>query len=331
METSRIRKIFGVKSFTLIFVVVMVVAFFFILNHNYLGIDNIKGILNAISLSGVIMVGMACLLISGQIDLAAGSEACMGGVLAAVFIRGGMPWPAAVLVVLIYGVLAGLIISFLVNVLNIMSFIATIALASVYAGLINVITNSQTIAISNKSFWVIGTSGSIGVPIPFIIMAVLLIIYGIILSYTRFGRSVYMCGGNRVAARLAGIDPKKIHTILFINNSVISSLAGIVLAARMHSGSPIGASTAHFDAITGAILGGVAFTGGTGGMFGSFLGLLLLTCFNNGLTVVNLQPYWQIVARGSLLIIALLIDFYRERARMKSMKFSNNLAIPAKS
>jgi len=157
-------------------------------------------------------------------------------------------------------------------------------------------------------------------PLPFFITAILLIIYGVILSATGFGRRVYMTGGNANAARLAGISTKRITTILFVNNGVTASLAGTLFAARMHMGSPMAITGSDLDGITAAILGGVAFTGGSGNMLGVFVGLVLLTSFQNGLVVVGLDSYFQVVAKGLLLIGALILDYYRENARLRSLK-----------
>ena len=118
-----------------------------------------------------------------------------------------------------------------------------------------------------------------------------------------------MCGCNREAARLAGLKPKKICYILFINMGFLASLSGIILAARMKSATVTGISGNQFSGITAAILGGISFGGGSGGMLGAFFGLLLLNCFNNGMTVMGVNPYWQTVASGALLLIALMFDF----------------------
>lgn len=125
-----------------------------------------------------------------------------------------------------------------------------------------------------------------------------------------------MIGGNPVAARLAGLNPKKISTILYIISSVIAGLAGVLMASKMHSGQPAGGAGAEIDAITAAILGGVAFSGGKGNLLGCFVGLLIIESFNTGLTVVNVSSFWQIVAKGLLLITALIMDFFR-RKRLK--------------
>jgi ribose transport system permease protein len=150
------------------------------------------------------------------------------------------------------------------------------------------------------------------------------------MSSTRFGRRMYMAGGNPNAARLAGINPKRITTTLYINNSVIACLAGSLMAARMHMGSPSAIAGSDLDAITAAVLGGVSFMGGGGNMVGVFIGLLLLNSFKNGLVVVGLDSYYQVVASGLLLIAALTLDFFREKSRIKNLKLSKNPALAAK-
>ena len=320
MGKAGVKRILASKNITLIFVLLVVIVFFRLLNPNYLGKDNIGSILNTMSLAGTLAVGLGCLLISGQVDLSAGAVGCMGGIIAAMLMQFGLGWPLAVIFALLYGVIAGLVTSLLCNVFSFVSFIATIAMQSVYRGAGLVITNSQNIPVSDQTFWAIGSSSYLGVPVPFLIMLALFLIYGFILTYTRFGRRVYMCGGNPNAARLAGINSKKIHTVLFVNCAAISSLGGIILTARMHAASPNAVFGTEFDAITGAVLGGIAFTGGKGGMFGCFLGILLLSCFNNGMVGIGLKSYWSIVARGALLVIALAIDYFRESSRQKALK-----------
>jgi len=150
-------------------------------------------------------------------------------------------------------------------------------------------------------------------------MVVLLLVYGFILRYTNLGRMIYMVGGNRMAARLTGISPKRITTAMFINNGMIASLAGVLLASRMHVANPNAAATGALDAITAAVLGGVSFLGGVGGMGGCFIGIVLMNSFNNGLTGVGLTTNYQLIAQGILLIIALSVDYFSERARLRRL------------
>lgn len=263
------------------------------------------------------------LLICGEVDLATGSEAAIGGIIVVMLIQAGVPWPISLLLVVISGIVMGLINAFLSNVLKIMAFIATIGMTSVYQGIARVLTNSQNIPIDqvHANYYTVGSGVLFGIfPIPFVIMAVLMIVYGLILYYTNFGRNIYMCGGNRAAARLCGINREKITTILFMNNSAIAALAGAIVAARMHNASPIAAESGALDAITASVLGGVSFAGGVGNMGGCFIGVVLLTVFNAGLTSSGLHAYWQIVVQGLLLIAALCVDFFNERSRLKALE-----------
>ena len=316
-----LRKFLRSKSMSLIYVTAVVFIIFYLINGNYLTRDNFRGIMNTMGVTGIIAVGIAFLLMGGGINLGAGAEGCFGAILVALSMQAGVPWPLALLIGLLFGMCAGLINSFFINVLNFPGFITTLALASMYGGVGLVITNGANIGINAMPFLSIGTGALFNfIPIPFVIMACITIIYGIILNKTRFGRSILMCGGNRAAARLAGLNPKKINTILYMNSGMLSALAGCVLAARMHFASPSALGSSTLDAITAAVLGGVSFLGGGGSISGIFLGIFLLTSFNNGLVVIDLDAYWQLVSQGAVLIIALGVDFFSTKARATAIK-----------
>jgi len=315
---SLLKKIINAKEFTLIIVLVVFIVLFRVLNVNFLSLSNIRSIFNSAFVMGTLAVGSACLLISGKIDLSAGNTGMLAGILAAMLLRAGMPWVPALLITLVFGAATGLINAFFVNIMRFAPFIATLAVSAIYNGLALVITNAQNIPIGNKSFLKLGATNFGPFPLLFVITVVLLAVYGIVLYATGFGRRIYMTGGNSNAARLAGIKPNRITTILFINNSVIACLTGVLVASRMNMGSPSAIAGADLDAITAVILGGVAFTGGTGNMFGVFVGLMLISGFQNGLVVVGFHPYYQVVAKGILLLAALILDYYRENAKIKT-------------
>ena len=170
--------------------------------------------MNSMSFVGVLAVGMTMLLICGEVDLSSGAIACFGGVVVALLINAGIPWVIALILTILFGAACGLINALLINKLGFMNFIATLGLMSVFQGFVTVITQNKNIQIPTQSFWVLGSTTLFNViPLPFIIMLVLMIAYSIILSNTGFGRSVYMCGGNRRAARLSGINPKRVSSI----------------------------------------------------------------------------------------------------------------------
>lgn len=150
-------------------------------------------------------------------------------------------------------------------------------------------------------------------------MIIAFIIFGFILSKTRFGRSIYAIGGNESAARLAGLNPRRIVLLCFVMMDVMCAIGGIVFAARMNSGQPAANVNLEFDAITAVILGGVSFTGGVGTMGGTIIGVFLIQAFNTGLTMVNVPSFWQYVAKGALLLFALTSDYIRKQNRERQL------------
>jgi ribose/xylose/arabinose/galactoside ABC-type transport system permease subunit len=144
-----------------------------------------------------------------------------------------------------------------------------------------------------------------------------IITYGIILSKTKFGRSVYLCGGNKQASRLAGLNPKMLSYIVFANSGMLGALAGILRAARIKTGDLDGTSALAFPTVTAVIFGGITLGGGSGGMLGCFLGLLVLAGFRNGLQIMRYSPYWVDVAEGAILLFALSIEYISKRRTMK--------------
>ena len=314
-----IKNLVDKKEFTLIIVIAVVVYMFWAMNHNYLSLTSIRGIFNSGFVMGILAVGIGCLMISGMIDLSTGSTGMLAGILIAFLLNADIPWVPALLVVLVFGVFTGLANAFFVNFMHLVPFISSLAIGTIYGGVALIITKAANIPISNKSFMSLGLV-NIGVfPLAFFIAIILIVIYGIVMANTGFGRRVYMTGGHANAARLAGINPKKITTILFVNNSVIACLAGALMTSRMNMGSPSAVHGSDLDAITAVVLGGVAFMGGSGNLFGVFLGVVLISCFQTGLTVIGFNPYFQVVAKGLLLVAALVLDYYRENARMKSL------------
>ncbi|MCL2391530.1 MAG: ABC transporter permease [Oscillospiraceae bacterium] len=309
------------NNIAILLVAIVVILVFYSQNPNFLHDDNIRNIMRSMAFVGILTIGMGMLLIGGEVDLSSGAVAGLSGVLVAMLINTGIPWGWAIVITIAFGASLGLISALLVNVLGFMHFIATLGLMSVYQGVILVITRNVFIPVPNEGFRLIGgTSFGNIVPLPFIIMLVLMIAYTLVLSNTGFGRSVYMCGGNRKSARLVGIKPKKISYFLYINNGALGALAGVIITSQMATASPVAGQTGSIDAITAAVLGGVAFKGGSGGMFGCFIGILLINSFSAGLTFVGFPQYWQIVARGSLLVLALCLDYVISGARSRALE-----------
>ena len=296
-------------------VLILMCVVFTILKPGFLTGKNLLNILTAASLSGLIAIGESYLIIAGQIDLSPGAIAAFAGVFSALLAQRGMPILLIILITVAVGALFGAVSAFQVNALKIQPFIATHAVMSIARGLAYIICAGKPVFISHNTYIKIGITRILGIPLPVIILVVMFLVWGVALSKTRFGRNVYAVGGNPAAARLAGINADAVKRGLFILSSCLASLGGIILASRMNTGQPGAASDVDFDAITASVLGGIAMTGGTGSLSGTFLGVLILQGFNNGLLLLNVSTFWQDVARGLLMMFALTFDFYRKQRR----------------
>jgi len=317
---GRVLIILKSKEIVLILISIIVIVVFRAINHSFLSIGSLRGIMVAMSITGIIAVGIGTLLIGGSIDLSASQVTLFAGVICALLIQAGVPWGFAIIITVICGACIGAVNAFLITKVGMMAFIATIAVGNVLSGVNMTITRGQQIPVSIQSFWWGGKSLFDVFPYPFIIMLVLMIIYGLILNYTQFGRNIYLVGGNQAAARLTGVNPVKVRAILYMNNSMLASIAGIVLLSRMQTAAPQSQRDAQMEAITAAILGGIAFTGGAGGMTGCFIGVLLFSFFNSGLQSLALDSFWSLVASGLLLVVALTVDYINGRSREKSLR-----------
>ena len=254
-------------------VLILMCVVFTILKPGFLTGKNLLNILTAASLSGLIAIGESYLIIAGQIDLSPGAIAAFAGVFSALLAQRGMPILLIILITVAMGALFGAVSAFQVNALKIQPFIATLAVMSIARGLAYIICAGKPVFISHNTYIKIGITRILGIPLPVIILVVMFLVWGVALSKTRFGRNVYAVGGNPAAARLAGINADAVKRGLFILSSCLASLGGIILASRMNTGQPGAASDVDFDAITASVLGGIAMTGGTGSLSGTFLGV----------------------------------------------------------
>lgn len=326
MRTSRLKRIFSTKILTLLILLAVLIAFFGITvsvtnRGSFFSLINIRNILNTMVIVAFLTIGASCLIISGNIDLSAGFVGTLCGMVLAFFLdRLGIPWPLALAFSIILGMVFGFINAFLVNELGLQAFIVTLSTGAIAEGLTYLPGNSSYIKFENNVISWIG-NGRIAnvIPVSIILAFAMFLVYGIIIGKTKFGRNVYLIGGNPNAARLAGINAKRISYILFMNASGMAAIAGCVLAGRMKSGTLNGIQLNNFAGVTAAILGGVSFGGGSGNMGGAFIGLLILNVFNNGALLLGMSPYWQLVASGGLLLLALISDYIAHKNTQRKL------------
>jgi len=292
-------------------VLVVMIGFFSFSSPYFLRTDNLLNVLTAIAVTGILAIPATMLLIAGQVDLSVGSGAAFAGVVFAVVVADhGVP--VAVLAAVGVGLAAGLVNGFLVTVVGINSLITTLGTLAVLRGATRLLTDGQTAIVSDFTF--LGTARPIlGIPLPVIIFVALAVVSLLVMRYTVFGRSLYAIGANPVAARLVAIRTGLILLITFVLSGLAMGLGGLILTSQLSSASPNAALGLELTVVTAIVLGGASLSGGRGTITGTIVGLLIIGVMNNGLVLMNVNSFWQDVARGILLILAVSFDRLRER------------------
>lgn len=319
-STSGMKKFVKSKTFTLLLLFIIMVALFTVLSKGqYLKVNNMKSILNGMVLVAFLAIGEAFLLILGYLDLSVGYLGTLAAFACCLSIANwNLPWWLALILALALGAFGGFLNACMVCKLKFQAFIATLAMSSVCQGLTYVVSGGLACPLRAKPLTFLGTKNIGGVvPVGVILAVLFLVVYGVILAKSKFGRSIYLCGGNPAAARLCGLNPQKYVYGMFINCGALSAVAGVMYAARQKSIMVGGISNNQFTGVTAAILGGISFGGGSGNMFGCFLGLCLLNGFDVGMTVLGVSSYVKTVFSGLLLIAALLFDNFSVKRRQK--------------
>ena len=275
---------------------------YFLSGKNFLHIGLYAAIVGCISCS------VTFINISGMIDLSVGSQIAVVGMVAAIVSRMGTPWYLVCLAALAAGVLCGFINGFFITVFKLNAFITTIATMQTLRGFAFLLSDGQSLPISDGAFKFIGRGYLLGIPVSLLIMVASYLIFHVISKYTVFGRNVYLIGGNAQASYLAGIKVNRMRMNLYLLNGFMAGVAGILLAAQTGSGMPNAAATYNMTALSAVILGGVALTGGKGTIFGTFLGCMVLSVLQNGMTMMSVGTYWQDIIIGFVLIFSVSVD-----------------------
>ena len=284
----------------------------------FLNPRNLVQVINQLPIALFLTTGITLLMISGKLDLSTGMNGTLCAMVVAALLRDGMPVVPTLFIAVLIGVLIGFVNAVLVNELRVAPFVATIATTYIAQGITHVIANKIAILITDDVMRYYGTTIFWdAIPFSALVAGVFMVIAGIILHRTRMGRKIYLVGGNPQAAMLSGVNPKKASYVLFMVCGLFSAFAGITYAARQLSGNMSGISSARYQGITAAVLGGIAFGGGMGGMGGAFVGLLVLNTFTNGLTTIGTSVHFNQMASGLLLVFALALDFIQQKQNEK--------------
>ncbi|MFZ0161093.1 MAG: ABC transporter permease [Kineosporiaceae bacterium] len=280
--------------------------------------ENLINVVRQVAAIGVIAIGMTFVIITLGIDLSVGSILALSAVVATslaqrpsdrmVYPGLNLPIIVAVLAGLAVGALAGLTNGLLISRFRIAPFIATLGMMTTARGLALIYSEGRPVSGLEKPYNDIGQGAVLGIPVPIILFLVVAVAAHFILNYTRFGRYVYAIGGNEQAARVSGIRISRVTILIYTLSGLLSGLAGVILSARIGSGNPQLGTGIELDAITAAVIGGTSFKGGIGTVWGTMVGALIIGIINNGLDLLDVSPFMQMVVKGIIIVLAIILD-----------------------
>jgi len=278
-------------------------------------------------MQGIIAFGMTMVMIAGEIDLSVGSSVAFSGCISAWIVKimteAGFPPVLAV----IFGILIALVAGFMLgsfsatirNRYEVPTFIITLALMTSLFGFANLITGGFPITAFPMWYNFLGGGYLLGIPFPAIIFIIVFFCVNFIMTSTTFGRSVYAIGGNMEAARLSGIEVGRIKLIIMGLTSMLMALSGVMVASQIMSGTATTAKGWELDVISAVVIGGTSMSGGSGTIKGTFIGIIFLGVLVNGMTLLNINEYWQYVVRGFLILGAVLLNVVHEKNKLYSI------------
>jgi len=300
----------------IIFIFVIIVIIVSMIEPRFLHITNLINIINQASINGIMALSMTILLICGYFDLSIGAILSFVGMLA-------IGWQStlgtinAVLLAIVIGTLIGLVNGLLVTYGKINSFIVTLGTLTLFKGLSLSLNNSRPISGSNENFMLLG-GGMIGpIPIPAIIFVIFILIFLFIMKWTNFGRNAYAIRGSEISAKLSGVRINLYKTSYFVLSGFCASISGVILASRLNTGSPNFGDDIPLLVIAAVVLGGTSLSGGMGTIRGSIFGILVIWVINNSLDLLNVKSYYQMIIRGVIVIVVVLLDLLYENVRQK--------------
>ena len=294
------------------------VILFYIISPNFLTTRNIIILIRQVSFAAISAVGVGFVMISGGIDLSIGSQIVMTNVVLAIMLAyWNLPMSIAIPLTLLLGTVLGLINGLLSVTLNVHSLIITLGTASIYKGLGYIFAQSRNIMGFPDAFRWFG-QGFIGpIPVPIVVMIIVALIGAFVLNKTYFGRFVFALGGNEEAARLAGVNVKRMKVLLFTICGFVSGITSVLLLSRVFAGQVFTGQGVEFDALTAALLGGFSFKGGEGTIFGLMTGILIIGVLNNAMQLASFPDFSQNVVKGAVLLAAVAFDVYQKSAKAK--------------
>jgi ribose/xylose/arabinose/galactoside ABC-type transport system permease subunit len=290
--------------------IVALFIFFSLSSPVFFSFSNFVNIGKQTTILALAAFAMTFVILSGEIDLSMGSIASLSGIFTAMAMRdAGIAFPIAVLIGIIFGIVAGFVNGFITVRFRVPSFIVTLGIASIAQAVARTITDNRPVGVLDDNFLTLFANASIGgIAVSILYAVAIFFALYLLLTRTAFGTRVYAVGGNPNAARLSGIPTGRVKILVFVLAGALVGVAGILQTARLGTAVIDPVANLELDAIAAVVLGGTSFTGGRGSMERTVLGILLIGLLNNGLSLLNVDSYYQLVIKGAIVIAAVLLD-----------------------
>lgn len=287
---------------------VLLCVLFSFLSSNFLSVGNLLNIVMQVSIIAILGFGMTYVLLLGDIDLSVGATMALVGTIAAFALQYGLHPAVAVLCAMAAGLVLGWVNGSLSAWLTIPSFIVTVATMGVFRGLAYIASAGVPISIDDDGFAALGNATVLGIAIPIWVLGVLMLVNHFVLSRTVFGRKAYLAGGNREAALYSGINVRRLRIWIFMISGLMASIGGVLMTSRLYSAQPNAGLGYELDAIAAAVLGGTSLSGGYGTIFGTLIGALIIGVINNGMNLMSVPYFYQLIVKGVVILVAVCID-----------------------
>ena len=306
------------RRFALRYSLVIILALFLVTlaisNRSFLTVSNMNVILIQVAANALLATGATFVILTGGIDLSVGSVVGLSGVAAALFAQndGALTCAEAIGIGVLAGAAIGAFNGALVAFAKVPPFVATLGNMTVASGLAFVFSDGQPISGLSDQF--LALAGNVaGVSIPVLVMIVVVAVSWIVLARTKFGMHVYAVGGNPHAARVAGVSLRFIRFAVYTIGGALAGLAGVLLASRATAGIATSGTGYELNAIAAAVIGGISLAGGRGSMIGTVFGFLIIGVLDNGLNIINVSPFYQLIVKGLIIIGAVFVDSLTHR------------------
>jgi simple sugar transport system permease protein len=296
-----------VLSITVFFLACLV--FFSATTDTFLTLGNILNVVRQAAPILVVAVAMTLVIITGGIDLSVGSQVALVNAVAAIIMAMGYPWPTVVIGMIAFGALMGIAQGWFIAYQGIPAFIVTLAGLSILRGFALWLTQGYSIPIKDAPgfFW-LGRGEFLGLPVPALIAVLVAVIGYVVIAYTKYGRQVVAVGSNLEAARRVGMPAKWIVASVYMVSGIACALAGLLIAARLGSGSSNAAVGFELQVIAAVVLGGTSLMGGRGSILGTVLGTLTIAVIGNGLILMHISPFFTQIVTGAIILVAIWLN-----------------------